>query len=237
MRRPIPVLALVVFLLPLCGLSARAEKHRKAPPALPAAEYPLHETHAKEQVTIAAEPGDTKEARPDTRLDYYHHGFLPIRVIITNDSNETLNLDEARIHFVAADNTVVQAATDEELERRMFTRKSTQPRTIPMPGPIPSIKMKKTPVNKQILDDEADFAFASTTVEPHSTASGYLFYDVRTLDEPVLSHATLEVRRVRIAGPNTELYSFEIPLKPTPEKPAASAAAGTKSGAGEAKKD
>lgn len=233
MRRTllIPALALVA----LIPLAARADKHRKPTPALPAAQYPLHDTHAKEHVTIAAEPGDTKDTAPKTRLDYYHHGFLPMRVVITNDSNETLNLDEVRINFIAPDNTVVQAATDDELQRRLFSRKSTQPRTIPMPGPIPNIKLKKEPVDKQILEDDADFGFASTTVEPHSTASGYLYYDIRNLDEPVLAHASLEVRRVRIAGPNTELYSFEIPLKPTPE--ASSAPNSSGKDATRAKKD
>jgi len=32
----------------------------------------------------------------------------------------------------------------------------------------------------------SDFGFQATTVEPHSTLAGYLFYDIRDLDDPVL---------------------------------------------------
>ena len=196
------------------ALSARADKARVPRPALPAVKYAFHETHEHERVTIAAEPGDTVETQPNTRLDYSHHGLLTMRVIITNDSDEALNLDEARILFIAADNTVVQAATDDELQRRMFAMKSVQGTKIPLPAPLPSITIHHPPVDKQILRDDDDFGFKSTTVAPHTTASGYLYYDVKELDEPVLEKATLEVRRVKTASGKT-LDSFEIALKPS----------------------
>src|SRR5580698_9639914 len=92
-------------LLLLLILPAHAE--RKPKPPLPAAQYPMHVAH--DGVTIAAEPGDTREARPDTRLDYFAHGLMPIRVIVSNDSAEPVNLDDARIHFLAADDTDLPA--------------------------------------------------------------------------------------------------------------------------------
>ena len=206
-------------------LSALAEKARKATPPLPAAQYPLHETHVEEKVTVAAEPGDTDATAPHTRLDYGHHGFLPMRVIITNDSDEPLDLDEARIRFISADNVIVPAATEEELQRRMFSQKSVAGTKIPMPSPIPSITIHHKPVDKQILADEDDFGFKSTTVAAHSTAAGYLYYDTREIDEPVLVHAMLEVRKAVFASSKKVLFPFNIPLKPTPEtdKPAAAA--------------
>jgi hypothetical protein len=211
MRR-LAVLSLLI--LPL-ALPLHADKPRKPKPALPAAQYPLHETH--NQVTIAAEPGDTRETEPNTRLDYAHHGYMPFRVIITNDSDGAISLDDVRIHFVSAHNDVIQAATDDELERRMFSKKHSDGTRIPMPAPIPTITIHHPPVDKLILADDTDFGFSTTTVAPHTTVSGYLYYDTRDLDEPVLDGATLEVRKVRIASSNKEIESFEIPLKPTPE--------------------
>ena len=205
---------LSLFILPL-ALPLRADKPRKPKPALPAAQYPLHETH--DHVTIAAEPGDTRETEPNTRLDYAHHGYMPFRVIVTNDSDGPINLDDVRIHFVSAHNDVIQAATDEELQRRLFSKKHADGTKIPMPAPIPTITIHHPPVDKQILADDTDFGFSTTTVAPHTTVSGYLYYDTRDLDEPVLDGATLEVRKVRVASSNKELESFEIPLKPTPE--------------------
>ncbi len=198
----------------VCGPAAHAkDKPRTPPAAAPADKYPLHDTH--DGVTVAVEPGDTEETRPKTRLDYFHHGFMPVRVIITNNSKETLSLDDTRILFVAGDNYTRNAATDDELERRMFSKKSAAGTKIPMPLPIPSITIHHPPVDKQILADDTDFGFPTTAVPPHATVSGYLFYDTRDLDEPVLDHATLELRKVRWAASKGELQAFQIALKPT----------------------
>jgi len=208
-------LAFAATLVSLTMPSARAEKPRKPKPALPAGQYAMHDTHADEHVTIAAEPGDTRETEPNTRLDYYHHGFMPLRVIVTNDSDQALTLDDARIHFIAADDTVIPAATDDDLQRRLFALKSVAGTRIPMPAPIPSITIHHKPVDKQILADDNDFGFQTTTVAPHTTVSGYLYYDVRELDDPVLGKAQLELRKVRYTASNKALETFEIPLKPT----------------------
>lgn len=195
---------------------ARAEKPRKPEPPLPAAQYPMHETHAAEKVTIAAEPGDVKELRPNTRLNYFDKDMLPIRVIVTNDSDQDLTLDDARIHFIAGDNTTVPAATDDDLQRRMFVIKDATGRKIPLPLPLPPITVHKD-VDKKITQDTTDFGFQTTTVKAHATVAGYLFYDIRGLDAPVLAKATLELRKVRWAGSQQALETFEVPLKPTVE--------------------
>lgn len=193
-------------------LPARAEKPRKATPPQEAAKYPLHDRHTAEHVTVAAEPGDSKEARPNTRLDYFQHGFMPMRVIVTNDGDEPITLDDARILFISADNTVTNAATDDELQRRLFALKSVRGTKIPLPAPLPSITVHHKPVDKKISADDEDFGFKTTTVAPHTTVAGYLYYDVRDLDAPVLGHATVEVRKLRYAGTNKPLDSFDIPL-------------------------
>jgi len=212
------LLAVAALLLP-ATLARAGDKPRKPIPASPAADYPLHDTH--DGITIAAEPGDIKETRPDTRLDYFHHGFMPIRVIVTNNTDQPLSLDDARILFVAADNYTRNAATDDDLARRMFSKKYAEGSKIPLPAPLPSITVHHPAIDKQILADDRDFGFPTTTVAPHTTVSGYLFYDTKEIDDPVLDKATLELRKVRWASTNKELMAFEIPLKPTPEKPEA----------------
>ncbi len=198
------------------SLLARAEKPRKPTPVNAAATYALHEAHAAEHVTIAVQPGDTNETNPDTRLDYLHHGYMPLRVIVTNDSDQPVNLDEARILFVAADNSVTNSATEDDLQRRLFTTKQVQPTKVPL---IP-ITIHHEQVDSKIVKDMDDFGFVSTTVAPHTTAAGWLFYNVRDLDDPVLENTTLELRKLRFmdaAGkPGRTLDTFEIKLKPTP---------------------
>lgn len=207
--------ALLVIVPVLCAArpAGAKDKPRKPVPPEPATQYALHDTH--DGITVAAEPGDLAETRPDTRLDYFHHGFLPLRVIVTNNSDQPVSLDDARILFVAADGYTRNAATDDELDRRMFSRKNVDGTKIPLPAPLPSITLHHPAVDKQIQADATDFGFPSTTVAPHATEAGYLFYDTRDIDDPVLEKATLELRKVRWAATNKEMQAFEIPLKPS----------------------
>ncbi len=225
MSRSAHLRLLALFALFLgCWPAYAADKPRKPTPPAEAGTYALHDSH--DGVTIAAEPGDVKEARPNTRLDYFHHGFLPIRVIVTNSTPEPLALDDARVLFVAQDNYTRNAATDDDLERRMFSKKYSDGTKIPLPAPLPSITIHHPGIDKQITADSNDFGFTSTTVAAHTTLAGYLYYDTRDIDDPVLEKATLELRKVRWATTNKQLAAFEIPLKPSSAKPDA-AGAGT----------
>ena len=194
------------------AFTARADKPRKVPPPLPAAQYPAHETH--EQITIAADPGDTKETAPHTRLDYLGHCFLPIRIIVTNDSSQPLSLDDARILFISANDVTENAASAEELDRGIFQLRNIKGKQIPLPAPLPPITRKPKPVDNQIRLDDADFGFKTSTIAPHSTEAGWLYYDMHDIDEPVLKGATIELRKVRWASTNKPLDTFDIPLRP-----------------------
>ena len=213
-RSPSPRRSIALAVLLIGSVLAQAkDKPRKPPPASPASDYPLHDTH--DGITIAAEPGDTPETRPNTRLDYFHHGFMPMRVIVTNNTAEPVSLDDTRILFIASDNFTRNAATDDDLQRRMFSKKYSDGTKIPLPAPLPSITIHHPGIDKVILADDTDFGFETTTVAPHATVAGYLFYDTRNINEPVLEKATLELRKVRWASSNKELMAFQIPLKPT----------------------
>jgi len=204
----------LLLAVPLLVLAPFAHADRKPKPPQPAAQYPMHVTH--DSITIAAEPGDTKETRPDTRLDYFGHGLLPIRVIVTNDSSEPVSLDDARIHFIASDDTTVPAATADDMERRFFTVKSATGTKLPLDFPIP-ITIGKKDFQKKIQQDDEDFGFKTTTIAPHTTVAGYLYYDIVDLPTPPLSKAYLELRRVRFAVSNRVIDNFEIPLRPSNE--------------------
>ena len=102
----------------------------------------------------------------------------------------------------------------------MFNKKYVQGTKVPLPAPLPSITLHHPGIDKQITEDDIDFGFPSTTVAPHATVAGYLFYDTRDIPEPILDHATLELRKVRWSTTNKDLQSFEIPLKPGTAKAA-----------------
>jgi hypothetical protein len=204
------ILLALAVLLASSDYAAAADK--KAPPAHPAAEYTAFDAHPTEHVTIAADPCTLPADCPFFRLPYLQHGFLPIRVVVTNDGDRALSLDDARIQFISANNDIIPAATDDDLNRRLFTMKSVHGTKIPMPAPIPAITIHHPPVDKKILDDDTDFGFPGTVVNAHSTLAGYLFYDIRPLDDPALKNAELYVKMVHTLDAKQDLFAFSIPF-------------------------
>ena len=190
------------------ALPAVAADH-KPPPVQPASAFAAVEVHADEKVAIAAEPYDTREKEAIFRVDYLGHGVMPIRLIVTNNGDRPINLREARILFYTAEGEKIQAAEPEDVERLM-TRSERESRKIPMPVPLPPIKLKPKASNKQIEQDFDTFEYAALVVEPHTTRAGFLFYDVSQLDNPLLG-ARLHLHMLRNADGN-ELFYFEIPF-------------------------
>lgn len=202
-------LATAILLLATAMPAAVAAK-KEAPPALAASAYPAHDTHDKEHVTIAAEPFDTRAKGEFFRVDYSGHSILPVRLVIQNDSGSPLDLNQARIQFVAADGTKLPAATPDELNRRLFRFKDIKQKRIPGTP----IAYTPTPVDKKILDDDKDFSFSQTVIPPHSSAVGFLFYDIKEVDEPPLKGAELYVKMIHAkeGAKDTELFGFSVPF-------------------------
>ena len=204
-----PILASVLLAIPLAALAS--DKPRPAPPVKPAVEYPVNESHPAEKVTIAADPCDREDDCKFFRLPYASHGFLPVRVIITNDRDQPLELDDVRIQFFPASGGKEAAATDDDLNRRLFSGKSAAGTKLPI---IP-ITIHHQPVDQKILNDDTDFGFTSMTVPAHSTRAGYVFYDTRGLDDPVMKHAELYVKEIHTTdekGAKVELFAFTLPF-------------------------
>jgi hypothetical protein len=209
------------------AISHAADK--KAPPIKPAGQYAAFDTHPNEHVTVAADPCDDPKDCSFFRLPYIQHGYIPIRVVFTNDGDMALSLDDARMQFISVNNDVIPAATDEELDRRLFSSKNAKGRQIPLPMPLPPITLHGKPIAKDITLDEKDFGFNGTTVNAHSTLGGYLFYDVRQLDDPPMKGAQIYVKMVHTLDGKKQLFSFTIPLdkwlaaqpgeKPAPQSP------------------
>ena len=180
---------------------------KKAPPVLPASQYPAFDTHAQEHVSVAIDPCTEPRNCDFFRLPYIRHSLIPVRVIITNDSDTALNLNEARMQLITANNDKFPAATLDDINRRLFSTKQAKGGHIPL-TPIP---LHHAPIDKKITQDDDDFGFKSTTVAPHSTLAGYLFYDVKDLDDPPLKGAELYVKMIQTAA-GKELFAFSIPF-------------------------
>jgi len=199
--------AIPPFLLWL-ALPAMASDHTP-PPVQPATSFAAVEVHDEEKVAIAAEPYDTKEKASLFKVDYLSHGVMPVRLIVTNNGDKPISLRDARILFQTAAGDRIQTAEPEDVERLM-TRKEREGGKIPLPGPLPKIKLKPKASNQEIEQDFDNFEYQALVVEPHTTRAGFLFYDVSDLDHP-LRGAKLHLHALRNAD-GEELFFFEIPF-------------------------
>jgi hypothetical protein len=205
-----PRLALVLTLAVCAATLPLAAKDHKIPAPKDASSYACHDTHAAEHVVIAAEPYDTKDKGTIFRIHYVENGFMPIYLVITNNGDQPISLDQARIDLISAEDERVPAAVPEDVERRM-THLHGPGAPIPMPAPLPPLRRKPKTPDKKIEQDFNDFEYSAVTVPAHSTRAGFLFYDVQGLGPAPLKGARLTLRDLRTAS-GKELFYFEIPF-------------------------
>jgi hypothetical protein len=192
--------------------SHASDKAKKAPPPKPANQYAAFDAHPNEHVAVAVEPCDDIKDCDFFRLPYVSHSLLPVRVIFTNDSDSPITLDDARIQFISVNNDKIPAATDEDINRRLFSTHAAMGTKVP----IVPITIHHPPVDKKITEDDNDFGFTTTTVKPHSTLAGYLFYDILPLDDHPLKGAEIYIKMVYTVpdknGEKKQLFDFNIPF-------------------------
>jgi len=200
-------LAFLALALMFTAAALPASDHA-LPPAKNASSYPAFDSHADEHVVIAAEPFDTKEKMGIFRVDYLKNGFMPIRIIVTNNGDRPISLVDARIHFITAAGDRIPAAEPDDVERRM-THVSNTGKKIPMPAPLPPMGGKPKTPDSKIEQDFSEFEYSAIAVEPHTTRAGFLFYDMEGLGGNPLRGAKLRLRELRDAS-GKELFSFDI---------------------------
>jgi hypothetical protein len=153
------------------------------------------------------DPYDLTEKTTIFSVHYSELGFLPIFVVVTNDGSQTLELSGIKAQLVTVNRAKLSPATQEDIARRI-TRPSANTNRYPIPFPT---KKVKGGLNKQAIDEIQNAQFVAKAVEPHSTQSGFLFFDVSDISVP-LAGATFYLTGVRDAK-GSELMYFEIPLE------------------------
>ena len=200
---------IVSLLLIVIGFSLYlAAKEFAKPPAQPAKSYPAHDDHSDEKVAIAADPYDTPEKAKIFSVNFQEHGFLPIFFVVTNDGSQPLSIANMQVTLTTANRSKLTPSSSEDIYRRL-----TNPRTntnAPLPFPIPQKKVKGT-ISQKERDEIESSQFAAKAVEPHSTQSGFLFFDVGDISAPLVG-AHIYVTGVDDAK-GTELMYFEIAMQ------------------------
>lgn len=208
MKAPIPVILLLVAAV----LALQADTRRfSPPPAAHARTYPAHESHDDEKVSIAIDPFDMPDKAKIFRINYQEKGFLPIRLIISNDSDNYVMLNDLKIEYITAKRDKVEPATTDDIYRRVvhLKRNPSSPRA---PSPIP-LPRDRSPVSKDAKEavDELDQAqFVPNPVDPHSLRSGFLFFDISGLDPP---EAGAHIYLTGLKLGDKVLFYFDIPME------------------------
>jgi hypothetical protein len=186
--------------------AALASKDFVKPVASPAKTYSAHDEHTNEKVSIAADPYDTHEKAKIFSINFEEHGYVPIFFIVTNDGDQPLSIANMEVTLITANRDKLTPAANDDLFRRLS---NPQANTHPIPLPIPQ-KKAKGGVSEKDRDEIESAQFAAKAVEPHTTQSGFLFFDVEDISTP-LAGARLYVTGVDDAKGN-ELMYFEIPF-------------------------
>ena len=185
-----------------------AAKEFVPPKAENANTYPSKDAHANEKVTVAMDVYNSAPKDDIFITHYSQEGILPIFLVITNDGDQPIRLKDMAAQLVTARRAKLEALDVEDVFRRVaHIQGSSNPRQV---GPITLPGGNKNKKAQQQLDEITRAHFAAEAVEPHTTRSGFLFFDVENVQQPVAG-AHLYLTGVRDDRGN-ELMYFEIPL-------------------------
>ena len=194
----------------LCCLGTLASKEFVMPMAHPARTYPAHDEHTMEKVTVAVDPYDVEYKASIFSVEYRKYGFMPVFLVVTNDGDQPVALADMKAQLNTVNRSKLFPASAEDLVRRM-SHPSRSDTPSPLPIPLPGQKKVKGGVSQKTMDEIDRAQFGARAVEPHSTARGFLFFDVSDISNP-LAGANFYLTGVRDAK-GTELMYFEIALE------------------------
>jgi hypothetical protein len=213
LRAPMPGVprhVLVCAFVLLGGLCAFAGKEFVMPAARPARTYPAHDDHPLEKVVIAVDPYDIEDKASIFTVNYRNCDYLPVFFVITNDGDQPVSLVGMKAQLNTKDRSKLFPATMDDLLRRLSHPSRNGGTKMPIPIPLPK-KEVKGGVSRKTWDEIEQTRFGAKAVEPHSTARGFLFFDIVDIQNP-LPGANFYLMGVQDAKGN-ELMYFEIPLE------------------------
>jgi hypothetical protein len=206
---PVPRFAAVCAFVLLGCLGAIAAKDFVMPAAQPARTYPAHDDHPMEKVVVAVDPYDVEDKASIFSVNYRNHGYMPVFFVITNDGDQPVSLVGMKAQLNTKDRSKLLPSTTDDLVRRLsHPSRNDRPNTLPIPLPRKEVKGG---VDRKTWDEIEQAQFGAKAVEPHSTARGFLFFDIADISNP-LAGGSFYLTGVR-DGKGNELMYFEIPME------------------------
>lgn len=195
-----------VLLAATCALAA---KEFAMPNVEAAANYPAHDSHPNEMVTVGVDLYTGAKASI-FKQNYADREMVPILVVITNNGSTPVELANMKVQLVTSDRRAkIEPASEEDIFRRFSRtdRRGDEPSKLPIPLPG---RGPKVGVKKDVQQEVTTALFQARAVEPKSTQAGFMFFDVSGIRDP-LSGAHLYLTGLR-DGNGQELMYFELAL-------------------------
>src|SRR6266850_1744727 len=202
-------LCLIVLLLATAA-PAKDKKGFDPPSAYHANSYPARTFDTQEHVTIAADPYDMPDKASIFAADYASSGLLPVRIIVSNDADAPIALTNLKIEMVTNFRDKLSPQRPEDIMRKLSRTDSRPDDRREIPLPIPHRKPKKG-VKQEVQDEIERSQFIARAVEAHATQSGFVFFDVAGIRNP-LAGANLYLTGIRNSKGDEMIY-FEIPME------------------------
>jgi hypothetical protein len=195
----------------LVALVSLLAKEFVMPRAEDARTYTARDNHPNEHVAVGADPYiDEKASLFKTKFADYD--ILPVFVVITNYGDQPVELSRSKFELVTVNRRArIEPATEDDLYRRLskVSRRGDEPSRNPLPIPLPG-RGPKVGVKKELRQEIESSQFRARAIDANSTESGFLFFDVRGIRDP-LAGGKLYVTSVRNSD-GQELMFFEVPL-------------------------
>jgi hypothetical protein len=173
--------------------------------------YACKDVHPNEKVTAAIELYNSSPKSNIFGTHYFEEDILPVLLVITNDGDRPITVSKMRAELVTTSRAKLESLTADDVFRRVahINGSSTSPARV---GPIPLSGNKNKKAQKQ-YEEIMSAIFKAEAVEPHTTKSGFLFFDVQGIKQPI-NGSHLYLTQV-LDGSGNELMYFEVPLVPS----------------------
>jgi hypothetical protein len=175
--------------------------------------YATKDAHLNEHVTAAVDAYNTSPKDDIFLTHFSEEGILPVLLVITNNGDQPIAVNKMQAELVTAHRSKLEALEVDDVFRRVAHIKGNDNNPNPRIGPIPLPGGTKNKKVQQQYDELTRAKFTAAVVEPHATHSGFLFFDVRGVSQPV-EGAHVYLTQIRDVNGN-ELMYFEIPLAPS----------------------
>ncbi len=206
-------LCLATLTIVLSSAALWGAKDFVAPKASNASAYACKDTHPTEHITAAVDVYNSSPKADIFITHFSEEGILPVFLIITNDGDQPIAVNNMQAEMVTARRSKLESLDVDDVLRRVAHIKGNSTNPNPHAGPIPLPGGTKNKKAQQQFAEITGAKFTAAAVEPHSTQSGFLFFDVQGVSQPV-DGAHIYLTGIRNSNGN-ELMYFEISLSPS----------------------